>query len=201
MMESRFSVEAKIFSFSANMGKSILRLEEKQKGFSGFISLGIKCSDWLADVVEEALGTQRKEDFSRSFRDELRVVKVRMGSNKARYFLEAAVFVEGNRKGVIRLPEGRGGWGWQHFVDELHLLMAQLVAKVSPMVPVVNARVVGGLPTFEDVLVAPSGDLKLSFVEAQAPMEVRAGLGSVLSIGGGSFLGVGVEVPSGGFPS
>jgi hypothetical protein len=57
MMERRFSVEAKTFSFSANMGKPILRLEEKRKGFSGFISLGIKCSDWLADAVEKALGT------------------------------------------------------------------------------------------------------------------------------------------------
>jgi hypothetical protein len=32
-----------------------------------------------------------------------------MGSNSARCFLEAAVFVEGGRKGVIRLPEGREG--------------------------------------------------------------------------------------------
>jgi hypothetical protein len=169
-MERRFSVEAKTFSFSANMGKSILRLEEKRKGFSGFISLGIKCSDWLADAVEEALGTQRKEDFSRSFRDEVRVVKVRMGSNKAGYFLEAAVFVEGNRKGVIRLPEGRGGWGWQRFVDELRLLMAQLATKVPPAVPVVNAGAVGSSPSFADALVAHPGGLKSSFVEAQAPM-------------------------------
>jgi hypothetical protein len=58
------------------MGKSVIWLEEKRKCFSGFISLGIKCSNWLADAVEEALGTQRKEDFARSFRDELRVVKV-----------------------------------------------------------------------------------------------------------------------------
>jgi hypothetical protein len=138
--------------------------------------------------VEEALGTQRKEDFARSFRDEVRVVKVRMGSNKAGYFLEAAVFVEGNQKGVIRLPEGRGGWGWQRFVDELHLLMAQLATKVSPAVPVVNTGVVGSPPTFADVLVAPPGGLKSSFVEAQAPMEVSSGLGSVLPMGGGSFL-------------
>jgi hypothetical protein len=188
MMKRRFSVEAKTFSFSVNMGKPVLRLEEKRKGFSGFISLGIKCSDWHTDAVEEALGTQRKEDFARSFRDELRVVKVRMGSNKARYFLEAAVFVEGNRKGVIRLPEGRSGWGWQRFVDELRLLMAQLVAKVSPAVPVVNAEVVGSPPTFADVLIAPPGGLKSSFGETQAPMEVSTGLGSVLSMGGGSFL-------------
>ena len=36
-----------------------------------------------------------------------------MGSNKAGCFLEVAVFVEGGWKGVIRLPEGRGSWGWQ----------------------------------------------------------------------------------------
>ena len=35
-----------------------------------------------------------------------------MGSNRAGCFLEAAVFVEGGRKWVIRLPEGREGWGW-----------------------------------------------------------------------------------------
>jgi hypothetical protein len=56
-MERQFSVEAKTFSFSVNMGKSVLHLEEKRKGFSGFISLGINCSDWLANAVEEALET------------------------------------------------------------------------------------------------------------------------------------------------
>jgi hypothetical protein len=53
-MERWFSVEAKSFSFLANMGKSVLHLEEKRKGFGGFISLGIQCLDWLADTVEEA---------------------------------------------------------------------------------------------------------------------------------------------------
>jgi hypothetical protein len=56
-MERQFLVEAKTFSFSVNMGKSVLHLEEKRKGFSGFISLGINCSDWLANAVEEALET------------------------------------------------------------------------------------------------------------------------------------------------
>jgi hypothetical protein len=111
-MERRFSVEAKSFSFSVNLGKSVLHLEEKRKGFGGFIALGIKCSDWLADTAEEALESQRKEDFAKSFRDKVRVLKVQMGSNKAGCFLEAAIFVEGGRKGVINLPEGRGGWGW-----------------------------------------------------------------------------------------
>jgi hypothetical protein len=51
-------------------------LEEKRKGFGGFISLGIKCLDWLTDTVEEALEVQRKEGFARSFHDEVRVLKV-----------------------------------------------------------------------------------------------------------------------------
>jgi hypothetical protein len=187
-MERQFSVEAKTFSFSVHTGRSVCRLEEKRKGYSGFISLGIKCSEGLAGVVEEALETQRKEDFARSFRDEMRVVKVRMGSNKAGFFLEVAVFVEGARKGVIRLPEGRGGWGWKKFVDELRLLIAQLVVKVSPEVPAANAGVVGSPPSFKDVLVAPPGGVKSSCVEDQVPKEVSSVLGRALSMGGGSCL-------------
>jgi hypothetical protein len=187
-MERRFSVEAKTFSFSVHTGRSVCRLEEKRKGYCGFISLGIKCSEGLAGVVEEALETQRKEDFARSFRDEVRVVKVRMGSNKAGFFLEVAVFVEGARKGVIRLPEGRGGWGWKKFVDELRLLIAQLVVKVSPEVPAANAGVVGSPRSFKDVLVAPPGGVKSSCVEDQVPKEVSSVLGRALSMGGGSCL-------------
>jgi hypothetical protein len=54
-MERRFSVEAKTFSFSAKKGNTYLRLEEKRERFGGFILLGIKGSDWLADAVEEAM--------------------------------------------------------------------------------------------------------------------------------------------------
>jgi hypothetical protein len=165
-MERRFSVEAKSFSFSANSGKSVLHLEEKRKGFGGFISLVIKCLDWLADTVEEALESQRNEVFARSFHDEVRVLKVQMGSNKAGCFLEVAVFVEGGQKGVIRLLEGRKGWGWQRFVEDLRLLIAQLVAKVLPAIPAVNVRVVGSPHSYADVLAAPLGGLKSSFVEA-----------------------------------
>jgi hypothetical protein len=187
-MECRFSVEAKTFSFSAQSGSSDIRLEEKRKSFRGFIFLGIKCSEWLVVAMEEAIETQRKEVFARSFRDEVRVVKIRMGSNKAGYFLETAVFVEGARKGTIRIPEGRGGWGWQRFVDELRLLNAQLSVKAPPAVPVPSAGVVGSQPTFAEVLAAPPGGALSSCVEAQASLEASSGLGRELSMGGGSCL-------------
>ena len=118
-MEHRFSVEAKSFLLLVKKGNAVLRLEEMRKGYGGFILLGTKCSGWLADVLEEAIEAQRKDGFARSFRDEVRALKVGTGSNKAECFIEAAVFVEGSWKGVIRLPEGREGWGWQLFVDEL----------------------------------------------------------------------------------
>jgi hypothetical protein len=39
-MERHFSMEAKAFSFLTKAGKSELRLEERRKGFVGFIVLG-----------------------------------------------------------------------------------------------------------------------------------------------------------------
>ena len=133
-MECRFLVEAKSFSFSTRKGNTLVCLEEKRKGFSGFILVGSKCSILLVDVVEEAMGAQRKEEFAKTFRDEVRILKIWMVSNKVGWFLEVAVFVEGGRKGVIKLPEGRGGWGWQRFVDELRILVANFVEKSLPMV-------------------------------------------------------------------
>jgi predicted Ser/Thr protein kinase len=87
-MESRFSVEAKAFYFLAVSGKQVLRLGERRKGFRGFILLGVKASVWLADMLEDAFETQRREDFARSFCDEVRVLKVRMGRNMVGCFLE-----------------------------------------------------------------------------------------------------------------
>jgi hypothetical protein len=39
-MENRFSVEAKSFSFSVEIGKPKLQLEERRKGFARVVSLG-----------------------------------------------------------------------------------------------------------------------------------------------------------------
>jgi hypothetical protein len=180
-MERRFSVEAKSFSFSVVSGKPVLRLEERRKGFKGFILLGVKASVWLADTVEEACETQKREDFARSLCDEVRVLKVRMGRNRAGSFLEAAVFVEGGRKGVIRLPEGRGGWGWRRFAEELRPLTAHLDTKVLPAVACAGEE--GCQPSFAEVLAAPLGGMKSPGVEGLASI-----LGSWTSMGGGAGL-------------
>jgi hypothetical protein len=104
----------------------------------------------LADAVEEVMEAQMKEDFARMHRDGARVLKVRLGSNKSGCFLEVAVFVVGGRKGVIWIPEERGGWGWQRFVDELQFLVAQLAERVLPVVPAINAEEVGEMQSFEN---------------------------------------------------
>ena len=86
-----------------------------------------------------------------------------------------AVFVEGGRKGVIKLPEGCRGWGWQRFVDELQILVAHLVEKALPVVPIVNAGEVGRLQSFADPTIN-AGEVvcasrsKLSVMESQVSM-------------------------------
>lgn len=105
-MERRFVVEAKSFSLSATKGKSEICLEERRKRFSGSISLGIRCSDWLANMVEEAIMSPGKEEFVKSFRVEVEVLMVCKGSNKAGCFLQATVFAKGGWKGVIWLTKG-----------------------------------------------------------------------------------------------
>lgn len=107
-MEHRFKVEAKSFSFLAKPGTSMILLEERRNGFGGSIILGFRYADWLADTVEEALLAQGTEDFAKSFYEEVEVMRVSKGSNKAGSFLEVALFVEGNRKRTIWLPKGRG---------------------------------------------------------------------------------------------
>jgi hypothetical protein len=120
-MERRFSIEAKSFCFSIKVGFSDLRLEERRKNFVGFIFASAPCAAWLMDSVEAA--SQVKEDISKSYREGDKVLMVHGGSNKAGRYLEVSVYVEGGRKGVIWIPEGRFGRGWRRFAGELRLML------------------------------------------------------------------------------
>jgi hypothetical protein len=132
-------VEAKKFSFSALAGKSELRLEERRKDFVGSLSLSLQCSDWLADMVEEASLSLGEEDFAKSFREKGKVLKVHKGGNKAGRFLVATAFAEGGRSGGIWFPEGRDGWGWRRIVGEMRKCLGFLAAEECPLVSSVNA--------------------------------------------------------------
>jgi hypothetical protein len=96
-------VEAKAFYFSVKADASKIRLEERRKGFSGFIFLGLQCSAWLLATVEEALKEPVKKDFVKSYREDVKALMVRGGGggNKVGRYLEVAVFAEGGCKGVI----------------------------------------------------------------------------------------------------
>jgi hypothetical protein len=60
-----------------------------------------------------------KVDIAKSYREGDKALMVHRVGNKAGSFLEEAVFVEGGCKGIIWLPEGRGGRGWRQFANEL----------------------------------------------------------------------------------
>jgi hypothetical protein len=98
---------------------SEIRLEERRKGFCGFIFLGLQCSAWLLATIEKALKEPVKKDFVTSYREDVKALMVRGGGNKAGCYLEVAAYADGGRKGVIWLPEGREGWGWSQVVGEL----------------------------------------------------------------------------------
>jgi len=74
-MECCFSVEAKGFSFSVKALASELRLEERRKGFCGFIFLGLQGSAWLMATVEEALKAPVK-DFIKYFWEDVKTLMV-----------------------------------------------------------------------------------------------------------------------------
>ena len=108
VMEHSFSFEAKTFCLSAKDGCSNLRLEERRKGFVGYIFASIQCSLWL---VEAAIQAKVKEEVAKSYHEGDKATMVHRGGNKARRFLEVSVLAEGGRKGVIWLPEGHFGRG------------------------------------------------------------------------------------------
>jgi len=117
-------VEAKAFYFSVKAEVTEIHLEERRKGFCGYIFLGLQGSEWLLATVEEALKEPVKKDFVKTFQEDVNVLKVGRGGNKASCYLEVASFVEGGRKGVVWLSEGHEGWGWSRIVGELRKMIS-----------------------------------------------------------------------------
>jgi len=76
-MERRFSVEAKKFFFSVRVDKADFRLEERRKDFVGYVFVGVQCSVWLVDMIEEVLKSLGKEDFVKSYHEDEKVLMVR----------------------------------------------------------------------------------------------------------------------------
>jgi hypothetical protein len=123
-MEQSFSFEAKTFCLSAKVGCPNLCLEERRKGFVGYIFASIQCSSWLMDMVEAVIQSQVKEEIAKSYRGgDDKAMMVHGGGNKAGRFLEVLILAESGHKGVIWLLEGRFGRGWRRFVSELQLLL------------------------------------------------------------------------------
>jgi hypothetical protein len=118
-MDKNFIVESKSFTFSVLGGASTLRVEEKRKYFLGVVILNSQSSEWLTSTLEVLLGFPEEQDFVKSFKEGLKVLIAQRSGNKAGCFLEATTFGLGGRKGSILIPEGRGGWRWLKFSNEL----------------------------------------------------------------------------------
>jgi hypothetical protein len=176
-MERSFFFETKTLCLSAKDGCSLFRLEERRKGFVGFIFASNQCSSWLVDTVEAAILSQSKEDFAKSYYEGDKATMVQGGGNKAGRFLEVSVFAEGGRKGIIWLPEGRYGRGWRRFVVELRQLVAGQIKKTELAASPLEAPSLGvtARRSFVEVLRTTHG------VEAKAP-ELKVSSSSLLEL-------------------
>jgi hypothetical protein len=130
-MDRRFLVEAKAFAFSVIEGASVLRVEEKRKFYYGAVLLSNQCIEWLVSTMEVLMGGHGLSDFVKSFRDGAKVTIVRIGGNTNGRFVEVAVYGVGVQRGFLRIPEGRGGWGWLKFISELHKAIEVLGSSVG----------------------------------------------------------------------
>jgi hypothetical protein len=115
----RFFVEAKNFELSVGEGASVLRLEEKRKGISNVLCLGLLGVGWLVATVENLVAELDSKAFVKSFREGSKKFIAQRDSNRFGRFLEVVVYFEGGRRSRIVIPEGRKGFGWRRFADEL----------------------------------------------------------------------------------
>jgi hypothetical protein len=83
----------------------------KKEMYVGAILVSPSASNWLVDSLEEVCLISVKVDFAKSYREEGKALMVHRGGNKASRFLQVGIYIEGGRKGVICIPEGRSGNG------------------------------------------------------------------------------------------
>jgi len=95
----------------ASSNPSVLRVEEKRKGFFDEAILSNQCFAWLVSTMGVLLGFPGDKGS--------KVMIVRRGGYKDGRFLEAAAFGMGYWREILLIPEGRGGWGWHKFSSEL----------------------------------------------------------------------------------
>jgi hypothetical protein len=100
-----FYYGAKEFEISAGEGSSVLRLQEKRKGYSHVAFLGSSCTTgWLSSSAKGVVCNSDSKDFIKSFREGSKVTIAQRGSNASGRFFEGA----GVRGGW---PEKKGGVG------------------------------------------------------------------------------------------
>jgi hypothetical protein len=79
--------------------------------------------------MESLLGLPGDQEFIKSFREGSKVLIARRRGNKDGRFLW--VGQSETRRGIILIPEGRGGWGWHKFSGELRRAQDFLFATVG----------------------------------------------------------------------
>ena len=116
-----FFVKSKTFEFSVEEGGTfnLLRILEKGRDSSCFVTLGKESAKRLLFNVEELASKQSPVQFSRTCREGNKIFIIQWGSNAHGNFLLISELIHGQCKGSIVIAEGKLGRGWGRF--GLHL--------------------------------------------------------------------------------
>ena len=112
-----FFVESKTFEFSVEEGGTFysLRIIEKGRDSSHFVTLGKESAKRMLFNLEELASKQSLVQFSRTFREGNKIFIIQLGSIASGNFLLVFELIHGRRRGSIVILEGKLGKWWGGF--------------------------------------------------------------------------------------
>ncbi|KAB1210183.1 UBX domain-containing protein 1 [Morella rubra] len=111
MKAQELRVEAKEFHVYVTGGGAVTFTEWSRKAVSS-ISLGKFGAVWVVNMAEKLMAAVGGRSFVSKANDVARAFLAQRCANKAGRYVAIAEFGEGRRRGVVMVPEGKGGGCW-----------------------------------------------------------------------------------------
>ncbi|KAB1206137.1 hypothetical protein CJ030_MR7G014282 [Morella rubra] len=107
-----FRVEAKEFHVSVSVGGVVKLTEWSRKSVSA-ISFGKYGAVWVINMGERLMAANGDSSFVSKANDYSQALLAQRCVNKAGRYVAILEYGEGRRRGVVMVPEGKGGEGWR----------------------------------------------------------------------------------------
>ena len=116
-----FRIDSKLFTLGFDGGRAdSYHIMETKGRFQGSVWLGIKGLQWtLGELRKLQHDSPARSGIFQFQREGYRTLEFSCLSNRGGRFVELSEYHGGKQRGSIRIPEGRRGQGWTHFVNEI----------------------------------------------------------------------------------